>query len=97
MAEAPGTPTDAGGTTAPAGPPRLSIQSQYVKDLSFENPNAPQSFESGGGRPEITVRAEISSPSSSAQRSFSAPWSAARSWRSASPTTPGWRCSSVRS
>lgn len=58
MAEAPGTPADSGGTAA-AGPPRLSIQSQYVKDLSFENPNAPASFDAGSGRPEISVRVDV--------------------------------------
>lgn len=35
--------------------PPLSINVQYVKDLSFENPRAPQSFGELGTPPEITV------------------------------------------
>lgn len=58
MAEAPTTPP-AGATGTPTGPPRLTIQSQYIKDLSFENPNAPKSLEPGGSRPEITVRVDV--------------------------------------
>ncbi len=39
MAETPETPP--GGATSQAQPPRLMIQTQYVKDLSFENPRGP--------------------------------------------------------
>lgn len=28
----------------PSGPPSLAVKAQYLKDLSFENPNAPASF-----------------------------------------------------
>ena len=58
MAEAPATPPG-GGTTTSSEAPRLSIQSQYVKDLSFENPNAPRSLEAGGARPEISIRVDV--------------------------------------
>lgn len=59
MAEAPQTPpTDAAGDQSQQQA-RLMIQTQYIKDLSFENPRAPQSFESGQTRPEITVRIDV--------------------------------------
>jgi preprotein translocase subunit SecB len=38
--------------------PRLTILSQYIKDLSFENPRAPTSLEPGNSRPEIQVRVD---------------------------------------
>ncbi|MET4701499.1 preprotein translocase subunit SecB [Constrictibacter sp. MBR-5] len=47
-----GTQPQAG--QAPDLPP-LSINVQYVKDLSFENPRAPQSFGELGTPPEINV------------------------------------------
>lgn len=47
-------------TEAEAGQaPRLSVQSQYVKDLSFENPRAPQGIGNAGGRPEIQVGVDV--------------------------------------
>ena len=49
-------PTDAPQAGAPA--PRLTILSQYIKDLSFENPRAPGSLEPGKSRPEIQVRVD---------------------------------------
>jgi len=54
------TPAGAGGDAAgqqQQAPPRLSIVSQYVKDLSFENPRAPQAMQ-GGERPEIQIRVD---------------------------------------
>ena len=63
MAESPQTPS--GGASAdqtavdPANSPRLTIQSQYVKDLSFENPRAPQSLQPGQARPEIQIRVDV--------------------------------------
>lgn len=39
--------------------PRLSIQAQYVKDLSFESPKAPQSLAQGAPRPEIQVGVDV--------------------------------------
>ena len=35
------------GSPAAATAPQLSVLAQYVKDLSFENPNAPQSLMPG--------------------------------------------------
>jgi preprotein translocase subunit SecB len=43
---------------AGAQAPRLTILSQYIKDLSFENPRAPGSLEPGKSRPEIQVRVD---------------------------------------
>ena len=43
---------------APDLPP-LSINVQYVKDLSFENPRAPQSFGELGTPPEINVDVNV--------------------------------------
>ena len=39
--------------------PQISIASQYVKDLSFENPNAPQALTPQDGRPEIEVNVAV--------------------------------------
>jgi preprotein translocase subunit SecB len=39
--------------------PRLSVVSQYVKDLSFENPRAPQGLGQGAPRPEIQVGVDV--------------------------------------
>ena len=38
-------------------PPRLSIITQYVKDLSFENPRAPAGL-GGSERPEIQIKVD---------------------------------------
>ncbi len=54
MAESPQTPSAADQTDQP----RLLIQTQYVKDLSFENPRAPAILESQQ-RPEIQIRVDV--------------------------------------
>src|SRR3546814_9932147 len=38
--------------------PQLAILAQYVKDLSFENPNAPQVFQSSG-QPKLDVNVNV--------------------------------------
>lgn len=43
MTDAPATPTE----NTPPAPPQLRILAQYVKDLSFENPGAPDSLRNG--------------------------------------------------
>ncbi|MGH6912225.1 MAG: protein-export chaperone SecB, partial [Geminicoccaceae bacterium] len=53
------TPETTSGAADQANLPRLSVQSQYIKDMSFENPRAPASFEPGQGRPEIQVRVDV--------------------------------------
>ena len=39
--------------------PQIGIQSQYVKDLSFENPGAPGSLVAGANAPDIQVNVEV--------------------------------------
>lgn len=51
------TPDAAAADTAPR--PQLGIQSQYVKDLSFENPGAPESLVQTGIQPEIKINVEV--------------------------------------
>lgn len=40
--------------------PQVSILAQYVKDLSFENPNAPASLQQGAGQPKIDIGVNVS-------------------------------------
>jgi preprotein translocase subunit SecB len=69
MAETPKPPQGAAATPAePASQPRLMIQTQYVKDLSFENPRAPTSLEPGQPRPEIQVRVDVRAQQLAADR-----------------------------
>lgn len=42
-----------------AGPPSMKILGQYIKDLSFENPNAPQSLAGQEGQPEINIAVNV--------------------------------------
>lgn len=42
-----------------AAQPQIQILAQYVKDLSFENPNAPQSLAAGGEQPRIEVSVDV--------------------------------------
>ena len=65
MAESPETP--AGGAAADQSP-RLTIVSQYVRDLSFENPRAPLSLQSSQGRPEIQIRVDVRAQPMEAER-----------------------------
>lgn len=63
MSETPPTPNGAPGNTPdgaidPNNPPSLSVMAQYLKDLSFENPRAPQSFQ-GDGSPKIDVNVDV--------------------------------------
>lgn len=39
--------------------PRLSVLTQYVKDLSFENPRAPMGLQPGQPRPEIQISVDV--------------------------------------
>ncbi|MEX2036349.1 MAG: protein-export chaperone SecB [Xanthobacteraceae bacterium] len=45
--------------TAPGMTPQLSVLGQYVKDLSFENPNAPRSL-AQSVQPQISVSVNVS-------------------------------------
>ena len=58
-------PDSAGDDTAGVAPaaqptaPQIGIQSQYVKDLSFENPGAPGSLVASAKAPDIQVNVEV--------------------------------------
>jgi preprotein translocase subunit SecB len=39
--------------------PGFMVRGQYIKDLSFENPNAPQSLVAGTGKPTIEVGIDL--------------------------------------
>lgn len=50
------------GGTPPAGETRrqIAINAQYIKDLSFENPRAPQSLmPQQGGQPEVQINVDV--------------------------------------
>jgi preprotein translocase subunit SecB len=59
MTDAP-TPPAAGGNGPQPSAPALVVKAQYVKDLSFENPRAPQSLMSGPVQPEIQIAINVS-------------------------------------
>lgn len=40
-------------------PARLDINAQYIKDFSFENPNAPQIFGQQNGQPNINIKVDV--------------------------------------
>ncbi|MCG8622231.1 MAG: protein-export chaperone SecB [Proteobacteria bacterium] len=42
-------------------PPHIVFHSQYIKDVSFENPNPPSAVEKKTGTPNITVNCAVSS------------------------------------
>jgi preprotein translocase subunit SecB len=51
-----------GGANAPdaaAAPPSMSVKAQYLKDLSFESPNAPTSFGDTGEQPNFDVDVNV--------------------------------------
>jgi preprotein translocase subunit SecB len=55
--------TTNGGTDAQANvaakPPQLNILAQYIKDLSFENPNAPRSLQQQEQPPKINIQINV--------------------------------------
>ena len=58
-------PTNAGGNgqgaQQPGGPSALPVHilAQYVKDFSFENPNAPQSLMPGQPQPQVNIGVDV--------------------------------------
>jgi preprotein translocase subunit SecB len=51
-----------GGPAQPAAQdmqPQLTVVSQYIKDFSFENPNAPQSLASRQEQPQIAIQINV--------------------------------------
>ena len=66
MAKEPTSPKNGSSATAqepPPGtegpPPQLRVVGQYIKDLSFESPNAPQSLRDPGDSPNIQVEINV--------------------------------------
>ena len=62
------TDSSNGSATSPLGPadpaagpqvPPIAVNTQYVKDLSFENPNAPQSLAAQTAQPSIEVNVNV--------------------------------------
>ena len=49
----------AGAAEATQAPPQLNVLAQYVKDLSFENPNAPRSLQQQQGNPKINIQINV--------------------------------------
>ncbi len=50
--------TNGNGAPPEAAPPQLNVLAQYTKDLSFENPNAPRSFQNQA-QPQIEVNVNV--------------------------------------
>ncbi len=48
-----------GAADSSEGTPRVSVTAQYVKDFSFENPNAPQSLAPPKEQPQIDVNVDV--------------------------------------
>jgi preprotein translocase subunit SecB len=60
MNETPNTPPAADAGHAPAqGQPPIVINTQYIRDLSFEVPNAPEVFRQAGEGQEIPIGIEV--------------------------------------
>ena len=59
------TTTNGGQTNNPGvepGPdqlPQLNVVAQYIKDFSFENPNAPKSLTGGAEQPQINIQINV--------------------------------------
>ncbi|KZD12820.1 protein-export chaperone SecB [Oceanibaculum pacificum] len=45
--------------TAQAGALPIVVHAQYVKDLSFENPNAPMSLQPSDKQPDVSVKVDV--------------------------------------
>jgi preprotein translocase subunit SecB len=46
-------------TDSPSGPQQLILNAQYIKDLSFENPRAPQSLIQQPAQPEVEINVDV--------------------------------------
>ena len=49
----------ANGGPAAEKPPQLNVLAQYIKDLSFENPNAPRSLNPSQQQPTINIQINV--------------------------------------
>jgi preprotein translocase subunit SecB len=53
------TPPQGAGQPAPEQPPQLNVLAQYIKDFSFENPNAPRSLQPQQQQPQIGIQINV--------------------------------------
>jgi preprotein translocase subunit SecB len=51
--------TETNGGPQPQAVPQIGVLGQYVKDLSFENPNAPRSMAPTGQQPTINIQVNV--------------------------------------
>ena len=51
--------TNGGPAPAPNQMPQINVVAQYIKDFSFENPNAPQSMQPAGAQPQISIQINV--------------------------------------
>jgi preprotein translocase subunit SecB len=51
--------TTTNGGQAEEKPPQLNVLAQYIKDFSFENPNAPRSLQQTQQQPEIAIQINV--------------------------------------
>jgi preprotein translocase subunit SecB len=51
--------TNGGPSEGQVAQPQLSVVAQYIKDLSFENPNAPRSLMAGNQQPQIGIQINV--------------------------------------
>jgi preprotein translocase subunit SecB len=58
-ANTPGNTATAGAEATNKPQPSLRILGQYLKDLSFENPNAPQAFAPQQSQPDINISVNV--------------------------------------
>ena len=54
-----GQPPDAAAAANQAQLPQLNVLGQYVKDFSFENPNAPRSLAPSQEQPQLNVQINV--------------------------------------
>lgn len=59
MTDAPATPDSNAGPNAATEGPALRVLGQYIKDLSFENPNAPASLRGSASQPKIDLSIDV--------------------------------------
>lgn len=57
--ESPPPGEDLAGGTRQGSQPHLAVLAQYVKDLSFESPNAPKSLQGPGENPQLKVGVNV--------------------------------------
>ena len=51
--------SEGNGGPQPQAMPQIGVLGQYVKDLSFENPNAPRSITPTGQQPSINIQVNV--------------------------------------